>query len=107
MALRLNRVIKRAMSTFETLRFDNRSLRELPVEDSMDTRQRAVPNACFALVEPTCVDNPSCVSAAPEVLVDLLGLAPDQITRSDFAEFFSGNKRLPGARPAARTVDQK
>lgn len=33
--------------------------------------------------------------------VDLLELDPAELNRADFAEFFGGNKIIPGAEPAA------
>lgn len=88
--------------TLETLRFDNLALRALPVEksDPANITPRQVHGACFSRVIPTPVDNPALVCASTEAL-SLIDLSPDQIERPEFAEYFSGNRILPGAEPSA------
>lgn len=59
-------------------------------------------DACFSLVEPTPVLNPRLVSHSSSAL-RLLDLADSEVDRPDFADYFSGNKHIPGTRPAAHT----
>ena len=51
-------------------------------------------------MKPTPVSNPKLVAASAPAL-SLIDLDPGQIERGDFAEFFSGNKLLPGSETAA------
>ncbi|XP_070558008.1 protein adenylyltransferase SelO, mitochondrial-like [Ptychodera flava] len=84
----------------DKLNFDNLALRSLPVDESGETRSRQVPGACFSLVKPTPVANPQVVahSSAAMRLLDLTG---PEIDRPEFAEYFSGNKILPGSTTAS------
>jgi len=86
--------------TLENLNFDNLALRSLPVDKEQRNYVRIVRGACFSLVNPTPVRNPQTVAVAPSTLA-LLDLSPDEAKRPDFAEYFSGNTVIPGARPAA------
>lgn len=40
----------RGMATLETLNFNNKALKDLPVDPNPDNRQRQVPGACFSKV---------------------------------------------------------
>ena len=87
--------------SLETLVFDNRSLYELPIDPIEKNYVRQVKNAIFSRVKPQPVTNPELVSYSSSAL-QLLNLdISTQITRSEFIEYFSGNKILPGAEPAA------
>ncbi|CAN0424981.1 unnamed protein product [Ascophyllum nodosum] len=86
--------------TLESLPFDNAIIRELPIDAEPDNFVRKVPNACFSVVTPDPVDNPVFVAASNSAL-ELLGVEPQQAEREDFAQYFSGNKLLPGAQPHA------
>lgn len=88
------------MATLETLNFDNRALRLLPVDKETKNRVRQVTGACFSLVEPSPVEKPQTVAVSRSAL-QLLEIPESQVTRDDFADYFSGNKLLPGSRPAA------
>ncbi|KAM5171107.1 protein adenylyltransferase SelO, mitochondrial [Mantella aurantiaca] len=106
-------VMKRAVqssaapaSSLRSLRFDNRALRRLPVEpgDGQDddaVRSRQVPGACFSPVRPTPVENPKVVALSQPAL-SLLGvqIGGDE-EEEEAARYFSGNRLLPGSRPAA------
>ncbi|CAB1104690.1 unnamed protein product [Ectocarpus sp. CCAP 1310/34] len=87
-------------STLDTLPFDNRVIRELPVDPITDNYVRRVENACFSVVAPDPVVNPVMVAASNSAL-GLLGLAAEEGQREDAAEYFSGNKLMPGAQPHA------
>ncbi|GFS02277.1 selenoprotein O [Elysia marginata] len=87
--------------TVETLKFDNLALKALPVDSSMDVSQRQVPGACFSLVDPTPVENPTLVCASLPALALLDLDSPSEIARPEFVKAFSGNSILPGSRPAA------
>jgi uncharacterized protein YdiU (UPF0061 family) len=77
------------------LRFDNRLVRELPVEPLQQNRTRQVFGACFSRVRPTPVAAPRTVAVAQEV-AELLELTPEFTASQEFAEVFSGNRLLPG-----------
>jgi uncharacterized protein YdiU (UPF0061 family) len=87
-------------STLESLRFDNVAVRSLPVDPVEDNYIRAVKNACWSKVEPQPVTAPRLVSYSTPCLA-LLDVTPDQMTRTDAAEYFSGNRLFPGAMPHA------
>ncbi|XP_048731129.2 protein adenylyltransferase SelO, mitochondrial-like [Ostrea edulis] len=87
-------------TTLESLNFDNLALRSLPIDPEKENSIRQVSGACFSKVKPTPVSNPRLVAASISAL-SLIDLDPGQIERKDFAEFFSGNKLLPGSDTAA------
>lgn len=88
-------------ATLETLNFDNKALRDLPIDPETDGNyRRQVSGACFSKVKPTPVKNPKLVAVSLPALQHL-DLDPAQIDRLDFAEYFSGNRELPGTDPAA------
>lgn len=65
-------------------------------------RQRRVEGACFSLVSPTPVDNPAVVAVSEEALSLVDVSSPSEaLTHAEFAEYFSGNKILPGSQTAA------
>ena len=86
--------------TLETLTFDDVALRELPVDESYNTSQRQVRGACFSRVSTTPVKNPKTVICSVDAM-GLLGLPESELNRTEFAEFFSGNRLLCGSKPAA------
>lgn len=88
------------MATLETLQFDNLALRSLPLDEEKENYVRQVPGACFSLVDPTPVQNPVTVAYSSHVF-SLIDLPDSELTRKDFAEYFSGNKILPGSKTAA------
>lgn len=75
--------------TLDTLPFDNRVIRELPVDPIPDNYVRRVENACFSVVAPDPVVKPVMVAASNSAL-GLLGLAAEEGQREDAAEYFSG-----------------
>ena len=87
-------------TTLETLNLDNLVLRSLPIDKELKNYVRQVPEACFSRVEPTPVENATTVAYSTNAMA-LLDLCEDQLRRDDFAEFFSGNKLLPGTEPSA------
>ncbi|CAN7983530.1 unnamed protein product [Ixodes hexagonus] len=89
-----------SMTTFETLKFDNLALRRLPVDTESRNYVRTVRGACFSRVMPTPVKSPEVVVVAEDAML-LLDLDGAQFERPDAAEYFSGNKLLPGSEPAA------
>lgn len=88
------------MTTLEILKFDNLALRSLPIDSVTDNYVRSVAGACFSKVKPTPVDKPSVVVVSQAAL-DLLDIPKSETQRDDFAEYFCGNKLLPGSDPAA------
>jgi len=83
------------------LNFDNTSLKELPLDKVRENYiRRAVKNACYSRVDLTPVKNPKVVAVSKEAL-ELIDLDIDETKNEDFAEYFGGNKPLPGSDPAA------
>lgn len=78
-----------AKVTLDTLPFDNRAIRELPVDKEPNNFVREVANACFSIVAPTPVVKPVLVAASNSAL-GLLGLDATEGEREDVAEYFSG-----------------
>lgn len=88
------------MATLETLKFDNLVLGELPIDPIKENHIRQVPGACFSLVQPEPVKNPQMVAYSHSAMA-LLDLDDKQMSRPEAAEYFSGNKLLPGSQTAA------
>ena len=86
--------------SLEPLRFDNRFVRDLPADPSMDNVPRQVTGACYTRVSPTPVSAPKLVAYSPEV-AGLLGLSEQACRSEAFAEVFTGNRLLPGMDPYA------
>ena len=83
------------------LKFDNQTLRSLPVDNSPDMKsQRNVPDACFSRVMPTPVINPQMVAFSPSAM-SLLGLSSADMETEEAVQYFSGNKVMEGSQPAA------
>lgn len=87
------------MTTLETLNFDNLALHSLPIDSETQNVIRQVKDACFSLVEPTSVNNPTLVAYSQEAL-SLLDLPPSEVKRPGFVQYMSGNKILPGSQTA-------
>ena len=88
------------MATLETLNFDNVALRSLPIDKESQNVVRQVEAACFTLVEPTVVENPTLVAYSADAL-SLLDLPQSEVSRPEFVQYMSGNKLLPGSQTAA------
>ncbi|XP_065052587.1 protein adenylyltransferase SelO, mitochondrial-like isoform X1 [Rhopilema esculentum] len=87
--------------TLENLNFDNKAVKELPLDNSVDPRvRRPVPGACFTSVNQEPLENPETVAYSSDAL-SLLDIPEEEISKDDFAEYFSGSKILPGSSPAA------
>lgn len=82
---------------FSKLEFSNRSLEQLPVDRSLSKTQRNVPNAVFALVEPTPVEQPRVMAVSESVAKDLLQVKLDE---QGVENYLVGNVASFG-RPAA------
>ncbi len=96
----MKRNIARSLNAITDLTFDNRNINALPVDPNESRRCRPVSNAIFSIVEPTPVSEPVLVAASTSALADLLGLQ-DTVSENELAEYFSGNRIIPGSRPAA------
>jgi len=83
-----------------TLSFDNRFTRELRADPETANFRRQVPRAAYSRVDPTPVAGPELVAWSRE-MADTLGLTPDDIASSEFAEVFAGNQLMPGMDPFA------
>ncbi|KAJ8036388.1 Selenoprotein O [Holothuria leucospilota] len=89
-----------SMASIETINFDNKVLRSLPLDPSQENHPRQVPGACFSLVKPTALANPATVAYSTSAF-ELIDLPETQLQRHDFPEYFCGNKHLPGSQTAA------
>ena len=87
-------------SGFQSLKFDNRNIRSLPVDRSGDNRSRQVKDSIFSLVTPTPVKDPQVVALSTDAL-KLIGLQVSDITNAEVAKYLSGNEILRGSEPAA------
>src|SRR5581483_75407 len=74
------------MQQLETLRFDNRFAR--------------LPDLYYTRLSPTPLPAPYLVGFNPDAAA-LIDLDPAEAKRPDFAEYFSGNRLLPGSEPLA------
>ena len=75
--------------------FDNRALRQLPIDPSRENRTRQVFGACFSRVTPTPVRQPRTLAVSSEVAARL-GLDAEFVASDEFAQVFAGNRLLPG-----------
>ena len=74
------------MHTLETLPFDNAFAR--------------LPPHFYTRLHPEPLPRPYLVAASTEV-AGLIGLDPAELSRPEFAQFFAGNRPLPGSDPLA------
>ena len=84
----------------QSLRFDNRFVRELPADPETGPRQRQVHRALYSRVDPTPVAQPRLIAYSPEVAA-LLGIDSKEIESAEFAEVFGGNAVIEGMQPYA------
>lgn len=82
------------------LKFDNRFLRELPVDPVTSNVPRQVMKACSTRVMPAQVRQPQLVAYAHEVAA-LLDLSATDCQSEAFTQVFTGNQQLPGMDPYA------
>ncbi|MDD2864418.1 MAG: YdiU family protein [Methylococcales bacterium] len=87
--------MKTKINTLDALTFDNRFVRELPVDLEIKNETRQVMGACYSNVLPTPVREPRTVAFAKEV-ADLLNLSEDVCESEDFAQVFAGNRLAKG-----------
>ncbi len=84
----------------QTLRFDNRFVRELPADPEAGPRLRQVHGALYSRVEPTPVPAPRLIAYSREV-AEMLGIDEAAINSPEFAQVFGGNALLDGMQPYA------
>ena len=89
-----------ASPSLQTLRFDNRFVRELPADPHVGPQRRQVHGALYSWVEPTPVSAPRLIAYSPEVAA-LLGIDEAAIASPEFAQVFGGNALLEGMQPYA------
>jgi uncharacterized protein YdiU (UPF0061 family) len=87
-------------SHLDSLRFDNKFVRELPGDPRTDNSRRQVTGACYSRVQPTPVIAPRLVACSKEMAA-LLDLTPESCRSSLFTEVFVGNRLLPDMEPFA------
>mmetsp|Transcript_27404 Transcript_27404/g.26199 ORF Transcript_27404/g.26199 Transcript_27404/m.26199 type:complete len:691 (+) Transcript_27404:27-2099(+) len=104
--------VSSSLAATAALKFDNRNLRDLPVDKETRNFARQVPNAIFSRCQPTPVNSPDLIACSVDAL-KLLGLeisddqksaSPDKLsdaTRKMLEEYFSGNVLLPGSETSA------
>lgn len=85
----------------ESLLFDNRTLRRLPIDPITDNHTRIVRNSCFSMVNPTPVDNPRTIAYSQSAM-ELLDLDISELQRPEFPMYFSGTIPIPGASSAGK-----
>jgi len=85
---------------FDSLKFDNRFIAELPGDPETTNTRRQVTGACYSHVQPKQVSQPELIAYSSE-LASALGLSPEDCKSADFAQVFSGNKLLSGMSPYA------
>jgi len=84
----------------ESLRFDNRFVRDLPADPLDLPNRRQVHGALYSRVRPTPVREPRLVAYAVEV-ARMLGLTEADVRSPEFAQVFGGNALLEGMEPFA------
>jgi uncharacterized protein YdiU (UPF0061 family) len=84
----------------QTLRFDNRFVRELAADPEAGPRLRQVHGALYSRVEPTPVAAPRLIAYSREV-AQMLGIDEATVTSPEFARVFAGNALLDGMQPYA------
>jgi len=89
-----------ASTALDNLRFDNISLRELPVDAERDNLRRQIKGAINCHVQPTAAPAPQLIAYSREV-AEQLGLDAAACTSARFAAVFAGNELLPGMAPHA------
>jgi serine/tyrosine/threonine adenylyltransferase len=84
----------------ESLRFDDRFLRELPGDPETKNFRRQVQGACWSRVLPTRVAAPRMIAFSPEMAAEL-GISEATMGSQDLADVLGGNALLPGMDPYA------
>ena len=92
--------LRQMSRTLETLEFDNKALRRLPLDAIEDNYVRSVSNACFSRVTPTPLSNPRLVSYSKSAL-KLIDIAEEEVVSEDFVQYMTGNKVMSGSEPAS------
>jgi uncharacterized protein YdiU (UPF0061 family) len=88
------------VSTFDTLNFDNRFVRELPGDHVTDNYPRQIVGACYSKVLPKAFAKPQLVSYSKEVAV-LLDLSDVSCESAEFTQVMTGNCLAKGMEPYA------
>ena len=81
--------------SLDKLDFDNRFLLELPGDPEQDNYRRQVYQACYSLVQPKTVKNPSVVAFSKEMAAEL-ELSEASCQSEDFCQIFVGNRLAQG-----------
>ncbi|MDM8535195.1 YdiU family protein [Desulfobacterales bacterium HSG17] len=79
----------------ESIKFDNRFVRELPEDPETTNTRRQVLSSCYSRVKPAIVSSPKLVAYSREVAA-LLGLSREFCESDYFIEVFAGNLLIPG-----------
>jgi serine/tyrosine/threonine adenylyltransferase len=89
-----------ASTALDNLRFDNVSLRDLPIDPERENRRRQIKDAINCHVQPTPVPAPQLIAWSREV-AEQIGLDAAACTSPRFARVFAGNELLSGMAPHA------
>ena len=87
-------------SHFDSLRFDNALLANLPGDPDTGARRREVRGALWSRMAPTPVAAPRTLAVSRE-MAGTLGLSEAEVASEVFAQVFGGNALLPGMDPFA------
>ena len=87
-----------ALRSLEDISFDNRNLRNLPIDPERRIFDRQVTNSIFSLVEPTPVINPTVLAKSVDAFA-LLGVT--NVKDDEISKYLSGNSILNGSTPAS------
>ena len=90
--------------SLESLKFDNRFVRDLPGDPESANQRRQVVAACYSRVNPAHVKAPALAAYSAEI-AQTLGLDPNDCASPEFqsrlAQVFSGNELIDGMDPYA------
>ena len=99
-----SKVFTRHTSTMNTvvekMKFDNLAIRSLPIDLEKNNFTRQVSGACFSLVQPTPVENPTLVAFSGQAL-SLIDLTESDVHEQEVIECFAGNRTFKGSQTAA------
>eukprot|EP01136_Pigoraptor_vietnamica_P038714 Opistho-1_new@108424 len=85
-----------------SLNFDNTFVRQLPGDGTAENYVRQVRGVCYSRVDTASLKDAHLIHANPEAAA-LIDLDPAEFGNPDFAQYFSGNKALPGGAMWAHT----
>ncbi|KAL3155471.1 hypothetical protein ABBQ38_011026 [Trebouxia sp. C0009 RCD-2024] len=85
------------LKSLEDLQVSSSYTSELPGDDETENRLRQVHKAFWSPVSPTSTATEPYLVAYSQEMAEELGLDPAEVTKSHFAEVFTGNAPIPGS----------